>query len=593
MELISCNYISIHELLGFDPFWESHSWHLLNTGQIGAANNPVSSGIDLNVVSVWRDGFTGKGVSVLVADDGVDSSHPDLQLNLSLSKNLFDAFTNNPYHDLTKSGTGHGTSCSGIIAAKAGNDIGSRGIAPDVTLVGNNILYEPSYTLSNRLETYSSTMDIHNYSWETSLQAFFYVFGNQELVALGRTQGMLRENFENELEMITLMATTERNGKGTVFVTAMGNSYHKGESGCISLENSDPYQIQVASINGYGIKAFYSSIGSCLWVSGIGSDYFSEYSDPAFVSFTDPNRYPGIFTTDISGCSYGYAKTLSEYDIPFENGENNNHDCNFTSHFNGTSAAAPTVTGVIALMLDANNNLTVRDIKYILANTSTKVDSQSSPLNLSRSTVTYMPSFKREIGWQTNSAGYNFHHWYGFGLINAQSAVEMAKDFHPSWDSTGSMESEIFSFLSDDVIIPTENLIGVSKTLNVNSTLSFIETVRIDFSLKAMDIPDLSIDLISPSGTISKILLPLQDTQGATELNDVHVVSNTFYGENPEGIWKIQIRDAITGSYTERNLITKYTAEGETSMVNNINILRNDFTGDNTFGEASLKIYGH
>ena len=45
-----------------------------------------------------------------------------------------------------------------------------------------------------------------------------------------------------------------------------------------------------------------------------------------------------------------------------------------THEFNGTSAAAPVATGVIAQILSANPLLTWRDVKYILANTSEKVE---------------------------------------------------------------------------------------------------------------------------------------------------------------------------------------------------------------------------
>ena len=34
-----------------------------------------------NIMSVWRAGYTGKGVLVAVVDDGVDGSHPDLREN--------------------------------------------------------------------------------------------------------------------------------------------------------------------------------------------------------------------------------------------------------------------------------------------------------------------------------------------------------------------------------------------------------------------------------------------------------------------------------------------------------------------------------
>ena len=41
-------------------------------------------------------------------------------------------------------------------------------------------------------------------------------------------------------------------------------------------------------------------------------------------------------------------------------------DPNYTSRFNGTSGSAPIVAGVIALMLEANPNLTYRDVQEIL-----------------------------------------------------------------------------------------------------------------------------------------------------------------------------------------------------------------------------------
>ena len=41
-------------------------------------------------------------------------------------------------------------------------------------------------------------------------------------------------------------------------------------------------------------------------------------------------------------------------------------DTDYTSRFNGTSAAAPIATGVVALMLEANPNLTWRDVQEIL-----------------------------------------------------------------------------------------------------------------------------------------------------------------------------------------------------------------------------------
>ena len=47
-----------------------------NYGQSGGP-----PGYDVNVVPVWKSGFTGEGVVVCILDDGIDHTHPDLKDN--------------------------------------------------------------------------------------------------------------------------------------------------------------------------------------------------------------------------------------------------------------------------------------------------------------------------------------------------------------------------------------------------------------------------------------------------------------------------------------------------------------------------------
>ena len=111
----------------------------------------------------------------------------------------------------------------------------------------------------------------------------------------------------------------------------------------------------------------------------------------------------GIVTTDIEG-ELGYtgeAKTLD---------------------FGGTSAATPLVSGVIALMLEANPNLSWREVQHLLVETADKND----------------PS---DGDWTTNGAGYNINHKYGFGEINAQKAVELAEEWYNLGKTLGKEES--------------------------------------------------------------------------------------------------------------------------------------------------------
>ena len=38
-------------------------------------------GLDMNVEKAWAAGYTGKGVTVTILDDGIEKDHPDLQKN--------------------------------------------------------------------------------------------------------------------------------------------------------------------------------------------------------------------------------------------------------------------------------------------------------------------------------------------------------------------------------------------------------------------------------------------------------------------------------------------------------------------------------
>ena len=157
-------------------------------------------------------------------------------------------------------------------------------------------------------------------------------------------------------------------------------------------------------------QLFYSSPGSSVWISAPGGDFGISY--------------PAILTTDIMGCSKGYSSQGATAN-DFESGGAFNSNCNYTSTMNGTSAATPMVSGVVAAMLSANPNLSWRDVKYILASTARQVDLNSfsidHPFGNDLSGHIYLQ------GWRTNAAGFKFHNWYGFGAVNGDAAILMAK----------------------------------------------------------------------------------------------------------------------------------------------------------------------
>ncbi|WP_226470706.1 S8 family serine peptidase, partial [Luteimonas panaciterrae] len=92
----------------------------------------------------------------------------------------------------------------------------------------------------------------------------------------------------------------------------------------------------------------------------------------------------------------------------------------------GTSAATPMVSGVAALMLEANPRLTYRDVKYILATTARQIHPDQPDVR--------HPDDRGQVlvpGWTKNAAGHAFSNWYGFGLVDATAAVTKAADFKP------------------------------------------------------------------------------------------------------------------------------------------------------------------
>ena len=77
----------------------------------------------------------------------------------------------------------------------------------------------------------------------------------------------------------------------------------------------------------------------------------------------DSGQGSGLWTTDLVG-DFGF--NAAALPSGFDPDRDLLADPDYTSRFNGTSAAAPIVSGVIALMLEANPNLTYRDVQEIL-----------------------------------------------------------------------------------------------------------------------------------------------------------------------------------------------------------------------------------
>lgn len=504
-----------------DPLYEQ-SWHLNNTGQRSFSSTGGVIGRDINVTEVYQSGIFGSQVKLAVSDNGVEISHPDLWFN-HLSGQSRDysgapsSWLSDPYPLTSSSADAHGTSVAGIISATRNNGHGTHGVAPASGFAGFLFVGAP-YSESRLIDQAQGDFDIFNYSYGRATCRFSIL--PDAYIA------QLKYGVENQ-----------RGGKGSLYVKAAGNEYVGLRSDCnsnledeyfgnanLEHDQSTPYLINVAALDARGFAASYSSPGSSLWISAPGGEYGSSS--------------PAIISTDLQGCSRGVSRSTSSVN-DFDKGENDlNENCDYTSSMNGTSSSAPVVSGVIALMLQANPDLTWREVKHILAATAKKVDATAKNTPHPYQGAYNLAGHVYQYGWLTNAAGYNFHNWYGFGGVDAQKAVEAAINYQ---SKLGAFQERQISSGEINVAIPDNDASGASHSMNMNEEF-IIEAVQLRVSVEHGYASDLGIELESPSGMKSR-LLNINSGIVEMDLQDSLMLTNAFYGEQAQGEWTIRLWD--------------------------------------------------
>lgn len=532
----SCSYINNSS--ANDPLFP-YAWHIKNSSNYFASNKPASGQeYDLCMGNVWSSGITGSGVKVTIVDTGLEISHPDLSSNI-VSGGSFN-FLNNSTDPTSSESTGdHGTSVAGLIAATKDNSQGGVGIAPLAKLQGYNYQLASNSTNLNisfgGVSTYSSAnSDIFNLSLGTPSSS------------LTTTSTTIETIFNNIASL--------RSGKGAIYVKSAGNYFNRitqndpgDTSKCITSgvtcgnTNQVNYTklipaIVVAAVNADGSKSSYSSTGSSIWVSGMGGEYGYDTS-VAGTGYATNIYKPAMLTTDQAGCGNGYARSGVNRNL-LDKGDGSgasNSNCNYSATFNGTSAAAPTVAGVIALMLQANPALTWRDVRHILASTSRRINPNQAPIT----NITYFGSpFTLEQGWVLNSGGYWYHNWYGFGLVNTAAAVAMAQNFSAGNLGSYLSETQIASLGATTIPFGANGITNTFTMAGASPSITEQAEVTIYFGDGFQPICN-QIELSSPNGTKS-ILLNMDSAHTTASTSGVKFVSNAFYGEPVAGNWSLR-----------------------------------------------------
>lgn len=524
---------------GPEPFLK-YQWHLKNDGQKVFATGLPTSGNDIRVAVPWAEGYLGTGVRVMVSDDGLESSHEDLAANFlsgPFSKNytLASPYTANFSEPLTTADN-HGTAVSGIIAAVGGNYKGVRGVAPNAKLAIANFVSDavPVKDDAKLVDQSKGDFDLFNQSWGTDQQNI------TEITSTYKAQ-------------LLYGVTNHRQGLGSSYIKSAGNSFfvtstrvaNKYRLGNANFDsnNTTPYTINVAALAASPIAASYSSPGSAVWISAPAGE--------------DGVTSPAILTTDRLGCGKGYSISNTSTNLSFQKGNDGNRYCNYTATFNGTSAAAPITSGVVALLLQVNPNLTWRDVKYLLAQSATQIDASISsfenPLYSIVSATDYADhksptGYVYEQAWITNAAGFKFHNWYGFGRLNAEAAIALAKSYSSTLGAaydTNWNASHKKTGLS--LSIPDYSSVGVTDTITMSTAMK-IESVQLRVKITHANIGQLALELTSPSGTKSIVVNMNNSLDLISNYNNETLLTNAFYQESAVGTWTLKVIDGRTGT---------------------------------------------
>jgi len=491
--------------------------------------------VDANVEPAWNAGFTGTGVTIAIVDDGLQYTHADLggQYNSAASYDFKDGDSDpmpdpvnsyinpDPPFNVISVPDDHGTPVAGIAAADYNGNTNPQscgvGVAYDANLAGLRLVAGDGFTTdfqqASALSYAPNINSIYNNSWGPFDDAQ-RLEGPGTLASAALQKGV----------------TTGRNGKGSIYVWAAGNGRSTSDNVNYDGYANSRFTIAVGAVDNSGQQASYSEPGAAMLVTApSGSDL-----------------KPGIVTTDLLG-HFGYS-----FDT----------DCT-PGNFTGTSASAPIVSGVVALMLDANPNLGWRDVQNILARTAVKNDPADTetipnpidPVDGDPVTVST---------WVTNGAGLHVNHKYGFGLVDAGVAVAMAAD--PAYINLPRATSFSSGNIPVNVEIPDRNADpyqdGVVSEYVVTQDIT-LEHVEVVFNAprvacnpdieppRTLDCDDgyrgdLKLVLTSPSGTQS--ILAEKHADAGDDYAGWKFMTVRNWGESSLGTWSLKVTDQSGGT---------------------------------------------
>jgi Ca2+-binding RTX toxin-like protein len=362
---------------------------------------------------------------------------------------------------------------------------------------------------------YDSTIGSHKYTHRQYVKDYDVV-NNSWGYSRPFNTAFTDDFWDYELNYLRENVVLGRDGLGTNMVFGAGNDRAQGWDVNYSNYMNSRFAITVGGIKQSQEFAYSSNPGSALFITAPSID---------------------ISSTDIN----------DEYDSG-----------------SGTSYSSPIISGVIALMLEANPDLGYRDVQQILAYSSIQNDSSQEEWD-----------FNTANNW--NGAGLHFNDNYGFGMVDALAAARLAE----TWTNISIFinEDSIEYFSQDTLNIPDNSILSIN--IDIQDQIE-IEHVELHVDMDHPYLNDLIIKLISPSGLESVLLDRVDNNYSLLGMQifpeiDYSFSSAKYRGENSQGTWQVEIIDEVTGNV---GVLDDFSLKifGKNDLDNNVYIYTNEYT---------------
>lgn len=442
----------------------------------------------MNVEEIWKQGYTGLGVHVGIIDDGIEGDHPELKDSF-VAEHSFNFLSGNRDASPKTPEDNHGTRCAGQIAGKRNNSLCSAGIAPDANITAIKIIgtiYPTDADEAAALNHDLKYHDVYSSSWGP------------------KDDGMSIDG-PGRLAKKALRYGTRwgRQKKGVIYVFASGNGGLKDNCNFDGYANS-PYTISVGGLQVDEKMAFYSEPCSAHLIMSYGG------SNGSYISTSDLHR----------GC---------------------------TSSHTGTSAAAPLVSGIIALLLQKRPDLNWRDVQHLLVHSAVKNDILDD-------------------GWSVNRAGHLVSHKYAFGVAHGNRLLELSD----AWISVPVPQLSISQSSYPKSYIPLHKILSTSIEIR-ETDIDYIEHILVQVRIQHPQRGRLKINLLSPETngirTISELASLRPNDNSSSEINWTFSTVH-HWDELPLGKWTLEIEDTRANGHMGRLVSWGLEVRGRCSYAN-------------------------